>query len=358
MQTDASVVAVSTYGFTGASSRVRMYEWFQQLQLDATVYDYLGTADNQVATLASHLPRVVMAEIHLQRLVYRLGDRTLLLSRQASPFSSGQLEELLLKRANLSIYDFDDAIWADTGSWSRRIWSKQSVWKRSVDAADVVIAGSDILAEAASARSNRVVMIPSCIDPAAYVRKRNHDLPEVPRAVWLGSPATEPFLLALAEPLLALNAKYGLRLKVISGPVSRLSALESIVDRVPWSLSSFGSELANADLGIMPLPNTEYARGKCSYKLLQYAAAGLPVVGSPVGANGPALEAMGGYPATTSAEWFEACAAILDATAKARAVMGAQIHDAVVRDFSYSTWRGAWETALGISSTTDEKGLT
>jgi glycosyltransferase involved in cell wall biosynthesis len=356
LASEASVVAVSTYGFTGASSRVRMYEWFEKLHLDAEVYDYVGTSDNQVSTLASHASRVVIAEAHLRALVSRVEGRTLLLSRQASPFSSGHLEESLLKRAALSVYDFDDAIWADTGSWSRRIWSKRSVWERSTDAADVVIAGSEFLADAASVRSNRVVMIPSCVDPAAYARKRNYDLPEAPRAIWLGSPATEPFLLALGKTLLALNAKYGLRLKVISGPTSRLGALEAIVDRVAWSLNSFGSELADADLGIMPLPDTEYARGKCSYKLLQYAAAGLPVVGSPVGTNGPVLETMGGLPATTNSEWYEACAVILDATSEARAKMGAKIHDAVVRDFSYSAWSSAWRAALGISKAIDEKG--
>jgi glycosyltransferase involved in cell wall biosynthesis len=324
-----------------------MYDWLDHTGLTADLYEYASTADNQPSTLLRATPSVLRAEWNLRRLGVNPSNRTILLSRQASPFSSGALEASLMTKSARGIYDFDDALYDDNESWTRHIWSKSRVWRRSVQAADIVIAGSNELANAASTLSDNVVMIPSCIEPGRYVHKSSYELHEVPRAVWIGSPATEPFLAAIAEPLLLLHKKFGLRVSVISAGSASLGSMDSIVDRVPWALDTFAGALADADFGVMPLADTSYARGKCSYKLLQYAATGLPLVGSPVGANAEVLQAMGGLAATSNSEWFDAMSSILELSVQKRLEMGSQMRRAAIESYSFAAWKETWLANVG-----------
>ena len=96
-------VAVSQYGRTGASTRVRLYDWLDHLGRRADRFDFLGAADNQPATVLRRLPAALAAQRSLRALPSGLPDRTLLLSRQASPFSNGRLEERLLRSAGRGV---------------------------------------------------------------------------------------------------------------------------------------------------------------------------------------------------------------------------------------------------------------
>lgn len=343
------LLVFSTYGRGGASARVRLYDWLDHCGLtNAQRSDYLGTANNQFSALSQRLPEVLTAESKLRRLLRDLENQHIVISKQASPFSSGGIEQRLLERAAHSTYDFDDALLHDTAGWARRIWSKKTLWTRAVEAADVVIAGSTILANQASELSNNVVVIPSCIEPDRYVVKTDYELAEAPLGVWIGSPATEKFLLLLTEPLLSLNRERGLRIKVISAGDASLGALDSMIDRVAWSEEAFANDLSAGDFGLMPLDDTSFTRGKCSYKLLQYAASGLPVVGSPVGANDDALTKLGGFKATTGREWIESIEAILDMSARERARKGAVALGGVREHYSFGAWKDSWLRAVGM----------
>lgn len=341
-------VTVSAYGHRAASTRVRIHDWFAHLDLPYEHHGYIGGSANGAGTLIRRLPSVLEAEDGLRTLSREVAGRTLLLSRQASPFSNGRVESALLSRAGRGVYDFDDALFNDRGGLTRRIWSKVRVWEESVRAADVVIAGSEFLADAASGISENVVMIPSCVEPSAYTAKSAFELGKTPRGVWIGTPATEPLLTSISGPLLELNRRFGLRLTVISAGENDLGELGSMVDRMMWTEEGFPSALADADFGIMPLTDTPFTRGKCAYKLLQYAAAGLPLIGSPVGANEKALDLLGGLAATTPSEWFEAGATILEMSASARAAAGAHARTAVTKHYSFGAWEVQWLAATGL----------
>lgn len=356
MPSDSALALVSAYGENGASTRVRLYDWQSHLNLTAQRHEYLGGSDNGARTLAKSVHSVAHAELELRRLKSRLRGRTIVLSRQASPLSAGIIEESLLRNAEHGVYDFDDAIWSDNSGLAKKFWSRSALWERSVLAADVVIAGSDNLAEAAAARSRHVVMIPSCVEPSRYSRKASFEMNASPRAVWIGSGATEHFLKPLFAPLIDLNRRFGLRLTIVGARSSNLGELDSLVDRVPWSAESFGDELSRADFGVMPLPDTDYTRGKCSYKLLQYGAAGIPVIGSPVGANVSVLQKMGGLAPTRPIEWHDAMESILAASTEERASMGRKAHETVSRDFSFERWRPDWTAAVGPASASPEIG--
>lgn len=264
------------------------------------------------------------------------------MSRGASPFSSGSLEESLLRGAAFSVYDFDDAIYARSPSLTRRFWSEQKVWERCVKAADIVIAGSEVLAESAAKIRNDVVLIPSCVETDNYTLKQDYEIDQTPVAVWIGSPSTERFLGGIADALLALHRKWGLRVRVISSGNASLGLLDPLIDRIQWDRNTFQQHLSSADLGIMPLPDTLFERGKCAYKLLQYGATGLPSVGSPVGANVQALHRIGGLAASSSQDWENSVSAILEATVDERKSMGAASRRGVDDHYSFRSWAETW----------------
>jgi glycosyltransferase involved in cell wall biosynthesis len=168
----------------------------------------------------------------------------------------------------------------------------------------------------------------------------------VPVIGWLGSPATERYLLGVADALLAAHERTGAVLRVVSAGDASLGPLDRIVERVAWRSDSWRESLATFDVGIGPLPDDPFTRGKCAYKLLQYAAAGVPVVGSPVGANAAAVERLGGVAATTVAQWTDALVDVLTGTATDRAGMASRGLAGVREHYSFAAWAPVWSRAV------------
>jgi glycosyltransferase involved in cell wall biosynthesis len=344
------LVFVVPYGPGGASADVRVRGWIEHLGLRAEVLDYVGSRNNRPRTLVTQPLDVARAEWRLRRLARRpLEDAALLINREASPFTRGGLEARLLARAGRGIYDFDDALqWDATGDpWRSSLFSKAETCRRSVEAADVVLAGSEVLAEWAAGHNDDVVLVPSCVEPSRYPRKTSYGVPERPTVLWLGSPSTEEYLRAIAEPLLQTCRRTGARVRVISSGSASLGALDEVVDRVEWSPAAVRRELPAADVAVAPLIDGPFERGKCAYKLLQYGATGLPVVGSPVGANALALDRLGGSAVTQPSEWVDALTGWLGAPESERERAGRTAESAVQQHYSYEAWATVWLRAVG-----------
>lgn len=345
---NGALQTVTSYGRNGSSARVRVFDWLDFLGLRAESHTYLGGSDNSVRSLASKFPSILAAESNLRSLVDNVADSSLLMSRRASPFSRGGIEEQLLRGAKHSVYDFDDAINLARPDAIGRLFRPDVQWRKAVEAAHTVIAGNDWLGEAASQHSNSVVVIPSCVEPAMYTEKKEYGTSPTPRAVWLGSPATERYLRKIQSALLMANKTTGLRLTVISAGDDDLGVLGAMVDRVKWTLDTFPGHLASADFGIMPLDNEPWARGKCAYKLLQYGAAGLPMIGDPVGANARVLRLAGGTAPTSTDEWTDALVGMARMDATDAAKSGGAAREAVIRHYSFGAWRSEWLAALRL----------
>jgi glycosyltransferase involved in cell wall biosynthesis len=291
---------------------------------------------------------VARAELALHRLAAVAPDR-LLLHREASPLSRGGLERRLLRSAGSGIYDLDDALHQDHGQGGMlRRWAPKS---RKADccvrAADRVIAGNSMLAEWASRHNRDVVVIPSCVAPERYQPKSDYTGGDVPRLVWIGSPDNEAHLLLISGPLIELHRRIGARLTLIGTLQPQLGPLEALIDRVAWSEDVQHETLADADVGLMPLPDDAYSRGKCGYKLLQYAAAAIPFVASPVGVNAEILQQFGMPAPRAAGEWVDALLHLFGAVGY-RQALGRQARQVVGRYWSYDAWLPTWEAAVDI----------
>lgn len=340
------ISAISAYGHQAASTRVRLHDWFSYLGIQPEVYEYVGFADNRPGRLLRHPVDVLAAERHIRRL--RTAGSTVLLSREATPFSRGEVEERLLGEADWGVFDFDDALFVDVGG-SRRFSMPEVKCARSVRGADVVVAGNDYLANWASDHNSAVRVIPSCIDPNDYRAKSCWAIEGAPRIVWLGSASTERYVADIAPALRQVCQRTGARLHVISAArdSGALRPLQPWTTRTPWSLGSFADELGEADVAIAPLPDTPYARGKCAYKLLQYAATGVPMIGSPVGANAEALSRFDGIAATTLDEWADGLQQLLSESEAGRTNRGLTEMLSVNKHYSFEAWQDDWKRAMG-----------
>jgi len=343
--------AVTPYGREAGSSRVRVFSWLDRIDTHIDVHSYLSRRNADPRELLRRPDLVVRVERELRRLA---ADRTdwLMLHREASPLSRGGLERDLLAHTDVAIYDFDDALQWDAGegaTW-RRLAPKSAKALAAVRTADRVVAGNDVLADWASDHARDVVVVPSCVAVGDYRPKPDYGLSDPPRLVWIGSRDNEEVLTTIGPVLEEVHSRFGARLTLIGSAQPTLGTLERLVDRVPWSPGAQHAVLATADLGLMPLRDDPYSRGKCGYKLLQYAAAGLPAVASPVGANSTILTALGQPAAGGRQEWVDALTAILEGSDTDRALLGRRARDAAASHYSYEAWKARWESAVGLTT--------
>jgi len=342
--------AVTPYGRGAGSSRVRVFSWIDRLQLPIQVHSYLSHHNADPRQILRQPRRIWQAESDLRALV-ACRPQWLLLHREASPLSSGGLETDLLASADLAIYDFDDALYCDWGvgpPW-RRLAPKAPKALAAARKADRVVAGNEILADWASHVARDVVVVPSCVAVEHYRQKTDYRLSDPPRLLWIGSADNEPVLTTIAEELSELNSRCGARLTLIGTTRASLGVLEEMIDRYAWSEQVQHEALATADVGLMPLVDDPYSRGKCGYKLLQYAAAGLPAVASPVGTNATILAALGLPAARSARDWVDAVLAILELSDSERAGLGSRARGRVSAQYSYEAWMTRWQEAVGLS---------
>lgn len=178
--------------------------------------------------------------------------------------------------------------------------------------AQLVIAGNDYLADyARRAGAARVEIIPTVIDLEKYSPAFVTHRSSAPFTIgWIGSPSTAKYLQTIAPALAEVCAGGNGVVRLIGSGQIHLPGVP--VEVLPWDETTEINELKQFDVGIMPLPDESWERGKCGFKLIQYMACGLPVVASPVGVNSKIVEqGVNGYLAETPAEWIQSLNALL-----------------------------------------------
>ncbi len=227
------------------------------------------------------------------------------------------------KLARRLVYDFDDAVMFKSGSASSRQQARQ--WRRfasTAGKADLVIAGNRYLQQEALAVSRDVRLLPTVLDMNRYTaREEKKDKDQSVVLGWIGSRGTLRYLQDIAPALEELGQQWpGLKLKIVANDFFDLQHLEVI--KKHWSSEDEIADLHSFDIGLMPLSDDIWTRGKCGFKLLQCMAVGLPVVCSPVGVNGEIVtEGREGFHATTKEEWVTKLGALI-ADAGLRREMG------------------------------------
>jgi glycosyltransferase involved in cell wall biosynthesis len=170
-----------------------------------------------------------------------------------------------------------------------------------------VIAGNRTLAEHALQFNSQVSIIPTVVDLEQYAYQPVRAAGEIVTIGWVGSRSTSPYLLEIEPALQRLSEAYPgkIRYRFYGHPQRKLNLPN--FESLPFSLASEIDDLRTIDIGIMPMPDNDWTRGKCGFKAIQYMALGIPGVTSPVGmATELVQDNVNGFWARTPEEWFEA----------------------------------------------------
>lgn len=254
--------------------------------------------------------------------------------REATPLGPPIIEWLIAKVFRKKIvYDFDDAIWLPNTSQENKIaaalkWHTKVKWicKWSYK----VSCGNSYLADFAKQFNNNVVLIPTTIDTEYHQRNKKQDIRDKKQVVankdsspiiigWTGTHSTEKYLQQLVPVLQDLEKEHLFVFRVISNHNPKLS-LKSFEYKV-WNKATEIDDLNAFDIGVMPLEDDEWAKGKCGFKGLQYMALGIATIMSPVGVNKEIISHNeNGFLASTSHEWHSYLTLLLTNTEKRKAI--------------------------------------
>ena len=305
------ILALTRYERLGSSSRVRFYQYVPFLESKGVEIQIASLlTDEYIRGLyeGKRVNIVSIINVYIKRIAWLLRSRTfdlLWVEKEIFPWIPAWIE-LLISTKIPFIVDYDDAVFHryefHRSSLVRKLLGKKidSVMRYSL----LVVAGNDYLAQRAQqAGAKQVEIIPSVVNVEQYpVKKTKPGL----NIGWIGSPATASFLNALQSPLERMVRYSNVQLTLVgAGKIDPLPGVSKTL--LPWHEATEIADLQTFDVGIMPLPDGPFERGKCGYKLIQYMASGLPVIASPIGVNQNIVDqGKNGYLASTDAEWIEA----------------------------------------------------
>lgn len=334
------VLALGKYGSLGASTRLRLFQYERLLLsagLDITFQSLLS--DKMLRSRYAHgtYRGLSLVRAYISRIQWLLRRRKfdlIWIEKEALPWLP-QLMELMLLQGVPFVLDYDDAVFHNYDQHKNRIFRR--LYGRRLDGlmaeAKTVVVGNGYLAERArNAGCRRLESIPTVVDLDRYplpIRTEKSNRESV--IGWIGSPSTAKYLRLASDALGRLQEEFNIRCVAIGAKEEDL--VGTPFRSIPWCEDTEVSSLNGLDIGIMPLADTPWERGKCGYKLIQYMASGLPVVASPVGVNNQIVKhGVNGFLASTQEEWID-CLEKLVSDVALRARLGAAGRKRVEREF-------------------------
>lgn len=312
------VQGFALYGPLAASTRYRLGQFVPGLRHHGIELEIVHLLDNQYLGQRFNAQRISVAGV-LSSGLRRWGDLVRLRRHDLAmvhcelfPLIPGWLERLALRRRYL--YDFDDAFYLKYKIG--RLGKLSPVLGRKFEAviagAAAVTAGNDALASFARQFNTHTQVLPTVVDIRRYLPDRTRKSSEF-TVGWIGSPSTAPYLSQVVAPLQKLATERKVRFVVVGGKPPPISGVEVVA--MPWSEGTEVDLINSFDVGIMPLPDDEWSRGKCAFKLIQYMACGVPVVASAVGTNKVVVTPECGRFANSEEEWVTVLRSLADSAA-------------------------------------------
>lgn len=307
-----------------ASERYRIHQFVPYLEnagFECKVRPFANRAlfqAVQASRMASQLFYAPFSSLRRAVDVYTLPRYDIVvIHREAFPFFCPAVERMVLRRHSKVVFSFDDAIYAghrDTPN-KKYPWIYKLKYGPGVNEvlakSTHVIAGSRRLADHARQFNPQVSVIPTVVDAKRYAYRAAASA-ECFTIGWVGTRSTSPYLLDIAPVLRQLGGVFRekIRFRMYGDPQLQLSVPN--YEALPFSLESEIEDLGRIDIGIMPLPDNEWTKGKCAFKAIQYMSLGIPTVSSPVGMASEVIKHnVNGLLASTPGEWFEALARLI-----------------------------------------------
>lgn len=297
----------------GASSRLRTLQYLPLLEQQGFEFTVRSLFDEDyLKNLYSHEDRskLAIARHYTKRFftLFSVHNYDLIwIEKELFPYLPAFAERTLAFIGKKYIVDYDDAIFHNYDMSNNKIL--RQILAKKIDSvmenASCVIAGNAYLAERARhAGAKHIEWVPTVVDRSRYT-----SLPKIDGATkvigWIGSPSTQKYIIDIKEALYAVCKRHSVRLLLVGANPNIMDQLQGIeVDVIPWSEDKEAQLIQQMDIGIMPLIDGPWEKGKCGYKLIQYMASGIPVIASPVGVNIDIINSSYcGYLANNLEEW-------------------------------------------------------
>jgi len=226
-----------------------------------------------ICTLRAYIARVM----HL--LAVRQYD-LVWFEKELFPYMPPVAERYLRWLGMATVVDFDDAVYVGYHKIPVLRYKYHSVLRT---ATAIIVGNANLSAWALQAGGRNIHIVPTVVDIQKYASSQDEDLRAPIVIGWIGTPKTSHFLRAVESALIFAHERYGCVIRVIGDPAYSIPTIGRV--GVEWSETTEAMMLAAIDIGIMPLTDDEFSRGKCGYKLIQYMASSKPVIASPVGVN-------------------------------------------------------------------------
>lgn len=349
------ILLFSRYSRLGASSRVRSFQYLPFLKSKQWRVDVSPLlSDSYLQAIYSGKFRGLHLFLGLCRRMWSLVQvwkyDLIWIEKELFPFAPALAEWVLVRVGIPYVVDYDDALFHRYDRHRYRL--VRCILGRKIDKimqrSTLVLAGNEYLAaRARKAGAQRVEIIPTTVDLTRYdkVRSAGND----PLIVgWIGSPATSHYLSSIVDVYSAFEGNPGICFVAVGADEESLRKLP--VESWPWTEDTEVKSIQAFDIGIMPLADSPWERGKCGYKLIQYMACGVPIVASPVGVNRQIVEhGVNGFLANDVNEWVKALLVLLKDNAL-RKKMGGRGRALVEKKFSLQVQAPRLESLLQAST--------
>ena len=341
-----TILLLSKYDTIGASSRIRSLQFLPYIErfgIDVRVAPLFSNRYLKALYSGGSRWSMVITAYARRAMVVLVARRfdVIWIEKEIFPFFPAWIESAFFATRIRYLVDYDDAIFHRYDH--HKIAVVRWVLGRKIDTvmrkAGSVVAGNEYLAaRARRAKAAHIVEIPSVVDLTTYLvhSRRAANLITVG---WIGSPSTSKHLLSFIDVIETAARQYPLRFVAVGADPRTI--LSNEVEVVPWSKESEVSMIQEFDIGIMPLPDLPWERGKCGYKLIQCMACGVPVIASPVGVNSRIVaHGVNGYLCSSTEEWLLAFE-MLSNDANLRARLGAAARATIEHTYSLQKQRRA-----------------
>jgi glycosyltransferase involved in cell wall biosynthesis len=311
------LVVFTRYDDLGASSRVRYYNMVKYMEEGFGEVIFHPLINNQqlnrLYNNKRYLPHVLIFTYfkRLTQLILLDSQAVLLIEKELFPNIPAFIE-LFLLRKRIYVVDYDDSIFHNYDLHPNKIIRK--VLGSKIDLlmkeAKLVWCGSHYLLQRAIASNARYVqLLPTIVNTNKYRPSQRVSKNASPIIVWIGTPQTVKYLKLVAPALNLLAIEHSFILRIVGATNIDIAGVN--IEFVKWSIEKEVEAIATADIGIMPLENTPWEKGKCGYKLIQYMACGLPVVGSAIGENNYIIDESCGYAVLNDDEWYHSLKSLI-----------------------------------------------
>ncbi|MDD5545961.1 MAG: glycosyltransferase family 4 protein [Candidatus Omnitrophica bacterium] len=303
------------YPHEGASNRYRIEQYLPYLEkegISAALHPFWSSAAFKVLYEKGNYFKKVfffllgVASRFLD--IFQLsGYDVVFVHREAFPLGSCFFESVVSFVRKPVIFDFDDAIFLPFTSPQNNFiekYKKPQKIAKIVELSDYVIAGNDYLAEFALRHNRCVSVIPTPVDLDKYYPAAG-DIREKVVVGWIGSVTTMDFLKPMTGVFAKLSERFpNIEFKIVGGDLDN-GKIPGVIC-VPWSLEEELGQLRTFDIGIMPMPDNEWTRGKCGFKAILYMSMAIPSVCSPVGMNKEIIaDGVNGFLASDEDQWLK-----------------------------------------------------